>query len=75
MMTFGHPPMSEDECLRRLKEWLLQGFHIDKFALGGRALHVATNARDHRLIPRPQDVLDQLLRDRLAEMRRHGIEF
>ena len=73
-MTFGNPPMSEDECIRRLKEWLLQGLYIERLAIGGRNLHVTTNARDASRPPRSEAELDQLLQDRLAEMRRTGME-
>ena len=74
MIFGGNSRLSEDECVRRLKEWLLQGLYIERLAIGGRNLHVTTNARDASRPPRSEAELDQLLQDRLAEMRRTGME-
>ena len=74
MIFGGNSRLSEDECVRRLKEWLLQGLYIERLAVGGRLRHVSMHARGSTRPPKPEAELDQLLQVQLAEMNRTGMQ-
>ena len=45
-LTFGAEGLSDQECISRLKLWLLAGFDVDVDTEGARSDHVRVNARE-----------------------------
>jgi len=63
MITFGKEQFSDDECVSKLKHWLLAGFDIHPGMVTARTAHVGLDARS---FPSTSDGLDE----RLQRLRR-----
>ncbi len=44
-ITYGKEALSDDECVLRLKRWLVMGLRIDNTDPSGRSIHLAHDAR------------------------------